>query len=129
MNSSALRTLWVAVVLCASSALAEDEMYRDPASKETLFIAGGPNVSYASLKRSSLRPLKIVEHDLSKHLIKVKFDKSPTVWSLTMDEAHTRVVCEAEGQPRQVFERVKVDPKGLPGTTAGPGAGTAGKVS
>ena len=104
----------------AGVAHAEDETYRDPASKETLFIAGGPNVSYASLKRSSLRPLKIVEHDLGKRLIKVKFDKSPTVWTLSIDEGHTKVTCEAEGQPRQVFERFKVDPKGLPGTTAGP---------
>lgn len=111
----------VLVGLGAGVARAEDETYRDPASKETLFIAGGPNVSYASLKRSSLRPLKIVEHDDTKRIIKVKFDKSPTVWTLTIDEGHTRVTCEAEGQPRQVFERFKVDPKGLPGTTAGPG--------
>lgn len=83
----------VVLLLCATVALAEDETYRDPASKETLFIAGGPNVSYASLKRSSLRPLKIVEHDDAARVIKVKFDKSPTVWSLTLDEGHTRVVC------------------------------------
>lgn len=107
--------------LGAGLAQAEDETYRDPASKETLFIAGGPNVSYASLKRSSLRPLKIVEHDDGKRIIKVKFDKSPTVWTLSIDEGHTKVTCEAEGQPRQVFERIKIDPKGLPGTTAGPG--------
>ncbi|MFT3713125.1 MAG: hypothetical protein QM817_36180 [Archangium sp.] len=114
---------WVpcALLVVASTSFAEDETYRDPASKETLFIAGGPNVSYASLKRSSLRPLKIVDHDDAKRIIKVKFDKSPTVWTLTIDEARTKVVCEAEGQPRQVFERIKIDPKGLPGTTAGPG--------
>lgn len=120
MNASS-RLLLCASLLLATAALADDETYRDPASKETLFIAGGPNVSYASLKRSSLRPLKIVDHDDAKRLIKVKFDKSPTVWTLTIDEARTRVVCEADGQPRQVFERIKVDPKGLPGTTAAPG--------
>lgn len=109
------------VLLLSVAVFAEDETYRDPASKETLFIAGGPNVSYASLKRSSLRPLKIVEHDDANRVIKVKFDKSPTIWSLTIDEGHTRVVCEAPNQPRQVFERFKVDPRGLPGTTAGPG--------
>jgi hypothetical protein len=114
---------WVpcALLVVATTSFAEDETYRDPASKETLFIAGGPNVSYASLKRSSLRPLKIVDHDDAKRIIKVKFDKSPTVWTLSIDEGHTKVVCEAEGQPRQVFERIKIDPKGLPGTTAGPG--------
>ncbi|MBL8915955.1 MAG: hypothetical protein JNM17_34975 [Archangium sp.] len=120
MNASS-RLLLCASLLFATFAVAEDETYRDPASKETLFIAGGPNVSYASLKRSSLRPLKIVDHDDAKRIIKVKFDKSPTVWTLTIDEARTRVVCEADGQPRQVFERIKIDPKGLPGTTAGPG--------
>lgn len=109
------------LALVATAAHAEDETYRDPASKETLFIAGGPNVSYASLKRSSLRPLKIVEHEDSARIIKVKFDKSPTVWTLTIDPEHTRVVCESPGEPRQVFERVKIDPTALPGTTASPG--------
>lgn len=108
-------------MLASTAAFAEDETYRDPASKETLFVAGGPNVSYASLKRSSLRPLKIVSHEDSARLIKVKFDKSPTVWTLTIDPEHTRVVCEAPGEPRQVFERVKIDPTALPGTTASPG--------
>ncbi len=107
--------------LLSTLALAEDEMYRDPASKETLFIAGGPNVSYASLKRSSLRPLKIVDHDDAARTIKVKFDKSPTVWTLSISEDRARVTCESPGEPRQVFDRVKVDPAGLPGTTAGPG--------
>lgn len=115
--------LRTALCLClfATAAFAEDETYRDPASKETLFIAGGPNVSYASLKRSSLRPLKIVEHEDAARIIKVKFDKSPTVWTLTIDPSHTKVVCEAPGEPRQVFERVKIDPTALPGTTASPG--------
>ncbi|MFZ5445278.1 MAG: hypothetical protein ACOZQL_35135 [Myxococcota bacterium] len=116
-----MRLFALLLLVLATSAFAEDETYRDPASKETLFVAGGPNVSYASLKRSSLRPLKIVEHDDANRVIKVKFDKSPTVWTLTLGEAHTRVVCEAPGEPRQVFERIKVDPKGLPGTTAAPG--------
>lgn len=115
--------LRAALCLCllATAAFAEDETYRDPASKETLFIAGGPNVSYASLKRSSLRPLKIVAHEDAARIIKVKFDKSPTVWTLTIDPTHTKVVCEAPGEPRQVFERVKIDPTALPGTTASPG--------
>ncbi len=116
-----IRLAAVLFALVAVTAFAEDEAYRDPATKETLFIAGGPNVSYSSLKRSSLRPLKIVEHDDAKREIKVKFDKSPTVWTLTIDEGHTRVTCEAPGEPRQVFERYKVDPKGLPGTTASAG--------
>jgi hypothetical protein len=34
------------VLLLSVAVFAEDETYRDPASKETLFIAGGPNVSY-----------------------------------------------------------------------------------
>jgi hypothetical protein len=109
------------LALLATAAFAEDETYRDPASKETLFIAGGPNVSYASLKRSSLRPLKIVDHDDAARIIKVKFDKSPTVWTLTIDAERARVVCESPGEPRQVFERVKIDPTALPGTTASPG--------
>ena len=111
---------WVpcALLVVASTSFAADEAYRDPASKETLFIADGPNISYASLKRSSLRPLKIVESDVPKRIYKVKFDKSPTVWTLTIDDAHARVVCEAEGQPRQVFERFQLDPKALPGSTA-----------
>ena len=113
--------LALCVALVATAALAEDETYRDPASKETLFIAGGPNVSYASLKRSSLRPLKIVDHDDAARIIKVKFDKSPTVWTLTLDADRARVVCESPGEPRQVFERVKIDPSALPGTTASPG--------
>lgn len=116
-----MNRLALLLVLLAVPAFADDETYRDPASKETLFIAGGPNVSYASLKRSSLRPLKIVDHDDAARVIKVKFDKSPTVWTLTMDEAHTKVVCESPGEPRQVFERVKIDPNALPGTTASPG--------
>ena len=116
-----MNRLALLVVLLSAPAFADDETYRDPASKETLFIAGGPNVSYASLKRSSLRPLKIVDHDDAARVIKVKFDKSPTVWTLTMDEAHTKVVCESPGEPRQVFERVKIDPNALPGTTASPG--------
>ena len=115
-----LRTA-LCLALFAHVAFADDETYRDPASKETLFIAGGPNVSYASLKRSSLRPLKIVDHDDAARIIKVKFDKSPTVWTLTIDPERTKVVCESPGEPRQVFERVKIDPNALPGTTASPG--------
>jgi hypothetical protein len=46
----------LALSLVGTAALADDEMYRDPTSKETLYVAGGPNVSYASLKRKSLRP-------------------------------------------------------------------------
>jgi hypothetical protein len=116
-----MNRLALAVALIAFAAHAEDETYRDPATKETLFIAGGPNVSYASLKRSSLRPLKIVEHLDEARIIKVKFDKSPTIWTLTIDPEHKRVVCESPGEPRQVFERVKIDPTALPGTTASPG--------
>jgi hypothetical protein len=115
-----LRTL-LCLALVAHVAFADDETYRDPASKETLFIAGGPNVSYASLKRSSLRPLKIVDHDDAARIIKVKFDKSPTIWTLTIDAERTKVVCESPGEPRQVFERVKIDPSALAGTTASPG--------
>lgn len=116
-----MNRLALCLTLVALAAHAEDETYRDPASKETLFIAGGPNVSYASLKRSSLRPLKIVEHQDDARIIKVKFDKSPTIWTLTIDPEHKRVVCESPGEPRQVFERVKIDPTALPGTTASPG--------
>lgn len=115
------RFLCLALVAVAVAAHAEDETYRDPNTKETLFIAGGPNVSYASIKRSSLRPLKIVEHQDEARIIKVKFDKSPTIWTLTIDPKHERVVCESPGEPRQVFERVKIDPQALPGTTASPG--------
>ena len=121
MSRHALATAALLVLCGVTSAWAGDETYRDPVSKETLFIADGPNVSYASLKRSSLRPLKIVDHDDAARIIRVKFDKSPTVWALTLDEAHARIVCEAPGEPRQVFERIKVDPAGLPGTTAAPG--------
>ena len=109
------------LALAALAAHAEDETYRDPNTKETLFIAGGPNVSYASIKRSSLRPLKIVDHSDNDSIIKVKFDKSPTIWTLTIDAERKRVVCESPGEPRQVFERVKIDPQALPGTTASPG--------
>jgi hypothetical protein len=116
-----MNRLALCLVLVATAASAEDETYRDPASKETLFIAGGPNVSYASLKRSSLRPLKIVSHEEADRIIRVKFDKSPTVWTLTIDPEHAKVVCEAPGEPRQVFERVKIDANALPGTTASPG--------
>lgn len=111
-----------ALVLCGLLALpsfADDEMYRDPASKETLFIAGGPNVSYASLKRKSLRPLNIVSHDDKARVIRVKFDRSETVWALTFDADHTRIVCEAPGEPRQVFERVAIERDPLVQTATG----------
>ncbi|MBM4781154.1 MAG: hypothetical protein GQE15_25970 [Archangiaceae bacterium] len=111
-----------ALVLCGLLALpsfADDEMYRDPASKETLFIAGGPNVSYASLKRKSLRPLNIVSHDDKAGVIRVKFDRSDTVWALTFDADHTRIVCEAPGEPRQVFERVAIERDPLVQTATG----------
>lgn len=111
-----------ALVLCAllaAPSFADDEMYRDPASKETLFIAGGPNVSYASLKRKSLRPLNIVSHDDKARVIRVKFDRSDTVWSLTFDAEHTRIVCEAPGEPRQVFERVDIERDPLVQTATG----------
>lgn len=112
----------VALLLCGLLALpsfADDEMYRDPASKETLFIAGGPNVSYASLKRKSLRPLNIVSHDDKARVIRVKFDRSETVWALTFDAEHTRIVCEAPGEPRQVFERVAIERDPLVQTATG----------
>lgn len=107
------------LVLVGLVAVADDEMYRDPASKETLYVAGGPNVSYASLKRKSLRPLNIVRHDLDAGVIAVKFDKSPTVWTLTLDAQHTRLVCEAPGEPRQVFERVAIERDPLVQTATG----------
>ncbi|MDX2008649.1 MAG: hypothetical protein SFW67_00580 [Myxococcaceae bacterium] len=117
MTLSRLAVLLFALV--GLVAWADDEMYRDPASKETLYVAGGPNVSYASLKRKSLRPLNIVRHDLDAGVIAVKFDKSPTVWTLTLDEKHTRLVCEAPGEPRQVFERVAIERDPLVQTATG----------
>lgn len=107
------------LVLLGAAAFAEDEMYRDPASKETLYVAGGPNVSYASLKRKSLRPLNIVRHDLDAGVIEVKFDRSPTVWTLAFDASHARIVCEAPGEPRQVFERVTLERDPLVQTATG----------
>ncbi len=112
------QVVMLAVVLLGASAWAEDEMYRDPTTKETLHVAGGPNVSYASLKRKSLRPLNIVSSS-EPGLIKVKFDRSPTVWTLTFDKAHTRIVCEAPGEPRQVFERVPTERDPLVQTATG----------
>jgi hypothetical protein len=109
----------LALSLVGTAAWADDEMYRDPTSKETLYVAGGPNVSYASLKRKSLRPLNIVKHDLKAGIIEVKFDKSPTVWTLTFDAEHTRIVCEAPGEPRQVFERVAIEKDPLVQTATG----------
>lgn len=112
-----LARLAVLFSVVAVPAVAEDEMYRDPASKETLYVAGGPNVSYASLKRKSLRPLNIVSH--APGVIRVKFDRSPTVWSLTFDEKHQRIVCEAPGEPQQVFERVAIERDPLVHTATG----------
>lgn len=113
------RVVALACVLLSGLGFAEDEMFRDPASKETLFIANGPNVSYASPKRKSLRPINVVSHDAKAGVIRVKFDKSPTVWTLTFEEQHSRIVCEAAGQPRQVFERVAIERDPLVHTATG----------
>ena len=98
-----LRLFAVGVVLVATAGLAADEAYRDLSTKEALYISDGPLVAYRGPKGGDPKPLTLLGHEDSDRVLKVRFKNSPTVWTLTISPDRQRLVCEATGEPRQVF--------------------------
>ncbi|MBL8951171.1 MAG: hypothetical protein JNK82_10370 [Myxococcaceae bacterium] len=100
-----MRPLFAVLVLFAAIAVAEDEQYRDLSSKEALYISDGPKVAYRGPRGGDPKPLILLSVDGGSQMT-VRFKKDPTPWTLTLQPDRSRLVCEAPGQPRQVFERM-----------------------
>lgn len=100
-----MRAIAVMVVLGAAIADAGDEAYRDMSTKEALYISDGPLVAYRGPRGGDPKPLTLLGHEEGDRILKVRFKKSPTVWTLTISADRQKLICEAPGEPRQVFER------------------------
>ncbi len=95
---------WVAALVLSGAAFAADEIFRDLSSKEALYLSDGPKVAYRGPRGGDPKPLAVVGVEADGGVVKVKFKKSPTVWTLTLAPDRQKLVCEAKGEPRQVFE-------------------------
>jgi hypothetical protein len=96
--------LAVAVFLAPLPALAADEVFRDMKSKEALYLSDGPKVAYRGSRGGNPQPLILLGTEDGGRIIKVRFKKSPQVWTLTLAADRRSLTCEAKGEPRQSFE-------------------------
>ncbi len=102
--SGCARWLWMAGCLIGASAVAADETFRDLSTKEALYISDGPKVAYRGPRGGDPKPLTLLGHEDSDRVLKIRFKKSPQVWTLTISPDRQKLICEATGEPRQVFE-------------------------
>jgi hypothetical protein len=99
-----LKSIAVAFFCSSAVALAADETFRDLSTKEALYISDGPKVAYRGPRGGDPKPLTLLAHEDNDHVLKIRFKKSPQVWTLTISADRQKLLCEATGEPRQNFE-------------------------
>lgn len=94
----------VAVALAPRPALGADEAFLDRKTHEALYLSDGPKVAYRGSRDGTPQPLILVGTEDGGRIIKVRFKKSPQVWTLTLAVDRKSLTCEAKGAPLQTFE-------------------------